>query len=138
RTERARRHCQNFQFHITPNSSYNITDMQRQLMYLQLWRDGRFPIDPQTVAEALNVPNFGKDLEGTVIERWKQWVVMMAKAQMAMQQQAMAAQAASALGGIIPGTAGPPEGRPPSGGQPPQIRQVNDAQGPRTVVSESG
>lgn len=143
RVERARRHAQNFFFHITPNSSYAITDMSRQLMYLQLWRDQRYPIDPQTVAEAINLPNFGKAFEGTVIERWQQWNQMMMETQMQMQAEAQQMQmqaqaAASPLAAMFGGGASGPVGRPPSGSEPPRIRQVMDANGPRTVVSESG
>lgn len=140
RSQRARKHAQNFYFHITPNSSYNITDSARQLMFIQLWRDQRFPMDPQTVAEALNIPNFGKMFEGTVMERWEQWQQLMQALMAQQQQQAQMQQLGMALqaGLANMGGGGGPEGRPPTGQEPPKIRQVNDANGPRTVVSESG
>lgn len=149
-------------FHITPNSLHQLQQMNRKLLYLQLWRDGRFPIDPETVAEALDIPNFGS-LPGDqtdVLSRWKAWNDMMlqtqiqaqAKAQMAQMQ--MQAEAAAMGLGMVGGQAaaeaqggdegGPPngkpngqarEGRPPSGKKPPHIAMKDG--GMRSTIEES-
>lgn len=103
-------------FHITPGSLHQITQMQEKLMYVQLWRDQRFPIDPQTIAERVGVDNFG-NLPGdpvTILERWQSWnkvqiqqqleaQVAMAQAQMAVQAQAMQMQAEAQASGIASG-----------------------------------
>src|SRR5262249_16416711 len=95
--QRAQNHANNFIFHITPQSSYNITDMQRQLLYLQLYRN-QFPIDPGTVAEVLGIPNWGDMGDGPIVEKWAKWQEFQLKMQTAMQQQAMMAQAQTQMG----------------------------------------
>jgi len=89
-----------FSFNVVPNSIFEFTDTQSMLMKFQLWRDGRFPIDPWTLAEALNLGNFGQPKGNTVYERWIEWMEMstqfqaatMAKAQVTGQQVLMEAQ----------------------------------------------
>lgn len=141
-------------FHITPGSLHQITQMSEKLMYVQLWRDGRFPIDPQTVAERVGVDNFGS-LPGdpvTILDRWQSWnklqtQTMIQQQAMAMQAQ-MAAQAAGIAQGAMAGPGGPPqaggapppgggghEGRPPSGEKPPHI-EMKDG-GTRSTIAES-
>jgi hypothetical protein len=154
---RAKAAMNNFIFHITPNSLHQIQQMTRKLLYLQLWRDGRFPIDPETVAEALDIPNFGS-LPGDstdVLERWDAWnqkqleSQMKAQAAVAQFQMQMQAEAQAAGLGQVAGQAvdqaGPPpngkpngqahEGRPPSGSKPPHIA-VKDG-GMRSSIEES-
>lgn len=158
---RAKRSMNSCIFHITPNSLHQIQQMTRKLLYLQLWRDGRFPIDPETVAEALDIPNFGS-LPGDstdVLTRWKEWNKLMLQTQIEAQMQAQAAQMqmqaeAAAMGlGAIAGEAvagaengnngdsgGKPnghaqEGRPPSGSKPPHITMKDGGQ--RSSIEES-
>lgn len=152
RAKRAKDSCI---FHITPNSLHQIQQMSRKLLYIQLWRDQRFPIDPETVAEACDLPSFGRLPQGgsTILERWLAWqelnVQVQLKAQAAVMQQQMAMQAqaglmqAAALGqaagaGVNPdGGNGeqPRQGRPPSGQKPPRIEQKDG--GTRSTISES-
>ncbi len=138
--ERARHYLHNFTFSIVPNSVYQVTDMQRQMLMLQLWRDGRFPMDPRTVAEALNIPNFGKDIDGTVIERWMQFQKLTMDLQQALQADAQQAQQQQVLGALMSQLMGGQEraGRPSSGQAPPRMEERSDGQGgTRTVISES-
>lgn len=151
RIERAKWHQANFVFHIVPNSLHQITQMTRKLLYLQLMRAG-VPIDPWTLAEVFDIPNFGRPPSGanTVIERWEAWQKIMAEIQMAiqmqMQQQAiMASPQGQALGalsqvGQAMGAGGHQEGRPPSGQKDPKLEQKSDGPGqpPRSTISESG
>lgn len=69
--ERARMYMDSFFFKITPNSLHNITQMTRKLLYVQLQKAG-LPIDPWTMAEVMDIPNFGHPPTGTttVFERW--------------------------------------------------------------------
>jgi hypothetical protein len=154
--ERARRARNGCIFHIMPGSLHQITQTQYKMFLLQFWRDGRFPIDPQTVAEGFNMTNFGTlpDNPMTMLERWKVWQEIMLKfqikqtAEMAlaqgMIQQQMAMQQLGSeidqLGGAIAGAAGQhqQEGRPPSGQTTPHQEVKKDESGaPRPVVSES-
>lgn len=149
--KRAQWHQNNFVFHVVPNSMHQITQMTRKLLYLQLMRAG-VPIDPWTLAEVFDIPNFGRPPSGanSVIERWEAWQKIVAEIQMAiqmqMQQQAVMAspegQAMAALGGIgqaMGGAGGDKTGRPPSGQQPPKLEEKSDGQGgTRSTISESG
>jgi hypothetical protein len=154
--ERARRARNGCIFHIMPGSLHQITQTQYKMFLLQFWRDGRFPIDPQTVAEGFNMTNFGllPNNPSTILERWKEWQEIMLKfqikqqaemglAQIAVQQQAAMAQfgqEVDQLGGAIANSAAQhqQEGRPPSGQTPPHQEVKKDETGaPRPVVSES-
>jgi len=129
--------------HVTPLSLHQLSQTSRKLLYLQLWR-GQFPIDPMTVAEALDLPGWGKIKGDTILERWISFQSLM----QALQQQAAQAAAAAQMGmggpvspsgGGAPAESRPPgspstEGRPPSGNQPPHIEQKS---GGRTTIAES-
>ena len=142
--QRARKHMDSFFFNITPNSLHNITQMSRKLLYIQIQKAG-VPIDPWTLAEVLDIPNFGRPPEGanTVFEKWVafekikgeltgeiQAKEIMANEQLMIQlkQAALQAQITGGLGGAAggapPGQGGPPGGGPPSspsGGGPPSV-----------------
>ncbi len=151
RHKRAQWHQNNFVFHVVPNSMHQITQMTRKLLYLQLMRAG-VPIDPWTLAEVFDIPNFGRPPSGanSVIERWEAWQKIMAEIQMAiqmqMQQQAiMASPEAQMMMGLgqmgqaAAGQGGGQVGRPPSGQQPPKLEEKSDGEGgSRSTISESG
>lgn len=150
KVERARRFAETLTFFITPNSLHAITQMSRQLLYLQLYR-AQFPIDSRTVAEALDIPNYGNKPDGnTVNERWK------SEQEEKLEFASRMAQLKNALPGLAPppqpggppggapspmgpgGAAGPThpqEGRPPSAQVPPQI--VSKDGGTRSTIIES-
>ena len=121
--ERARWHMNNIFLEITPNSLHQITQTARKLMLLQLQKTG-FPMDPWTLAEAFDVPNFGSPPVGarTVMERWLAWMRMQAEI-----KQALAPPQA-------PGQ-GKGGGRPNSNGKPGHI--VNKDGGTRSTISTS-
>lgn len=123
--KRARAHINTFAFSITPNSMNQLTSLTRKMLYLQLTKAG-FPIDPWTVAEVLEIPNFGsptslskildtpkEDIPDDVLGRWIMFKEVMAK--LAPQQ-------------------GQP-GRKGSGQTPP--KNVSKDGGNRTTTSES-
>jgi hypothetical protein len=138
KVERARRFADTLTFFITPNSLHSITQMTRQLLYLQLYR-AQFPIDSRTVAEALDIPNFGNRPDGnTVHDRW------MNEQEEKLEMASRLAQLKQSLPGLQPppGPGGPPgksnphqEGRPPSAGAAPQIKQKDG--GTRSTITES-
>jgi len=153
--ERARRVMGGSLFNVVPGSLHQITQTQRKLFLMQFWRDQRFPIDPQTVAEAFDFTNFG-ELPGsphTIFDRWQVWkkiendmniqlMLQQEKAKMElmaqMQPQADPNADPNAAGGEAggqPGKAAPGEGRKPSADKPPHIEQKDG--GTRQTVSES-
>ncbi len=117
--DRARWHQNNFIFHVTPHSLHQITQLSTKLMYMQLFAKG-FPIDPWTVAEAMDIPNFGSPPPEciTVMDKWGYWK----GTQAAMAQEGLAAQQKA-------------QGRPPSGQAAPQIKSKEG--GARQTVTES-
>ena len=120
RLERARFHQNSFYFHVTPNSLHQITQMSRKLLYLQLWK-AQYPIDPWTVGDAIDLPNFGPPPPGTknIIERWVAWKHMLNDL---------------AKEGVQPGGPGR-QGRPSSGHAPPRVQPKDGGQ--RTTMAES-
>lgn len=138
--ERARRYMNNFYFKIVPNSLHNITQMSRKLLYIQLQKAG-IPMDPWTLADVMDIPNFGRPPEGadTVFKRWIAFetikgeltaaiqaksqeilVTEQMKLQQAAQAQQMAAQQAAVAAmpnQPVPGSV-PPQSAP-QGGAPP-------------------
>lgn len=57
--DRARAHIDSFYAHVKPYSAHQMTQMTNRLLYMQLFMRG-FPIDPETIAEAFDIPNFGR------------------------------------------------------------------------------
>lgn len=69
--QRAQKYMNSFYFKITPNSLHQINQMARKLLYIQLQKTGQ-PIDPWTMAQINDIPNFGPPPAGatTVFEKW--------------------------------------------------------------------
>jgi hypothetical protein len=161
---RAKHYMNSFVFHVTPNSLVQITQMSRKLLMIQLSKAG-VPIDPWTMAEINDIPNYGPPPDGAknVFDRWvafqrlqgelqatvqaKAQEILMAnqiKMQMAQGAMAMLSQGvagplqAAAGGGEAPAPEiGPknPQGRPPSGDKPPHIEQKDG--GTRSTISQT-
>jgi len=69
REERARAMLRMFTYHVAPGSLLSASEITNKMLYFQLWRGGL--IDRVTLAEKLDIPNYGK-LPGdphTVIDR---------------------------------------------------------------------
>ncbi len=130
KTERARMHLDAFKFNVIPNSLTQITAITRKMLYMQIWRDKSFPMDPWTFAEEMELPNLGPPPPGAanMIDRWKAWMQTFMELQTKLAQQVQAAQGAQVPG--LPGMGGR-EGRPPSGGEPPHFEKGG------TTIAES-
>ena len=156
-----------FSFQVVPNSIFEFTDTQDKLFKFQLWRDGRFPIDPWTLAEAWNLGNFGNPTSTSIMDRWKEWqsievdrqATIAAQMQLKLQQMLMLGQAdmmqdprmlaMMQLSGALPAigggggesngsSGGGRTGRPPSGGKPPHLESKLSTTNPRNpTVAES-
>lgn len=138
--QRARYYMDKVYMQITPMTAHQVTQMSRKL-FLERLREQNFPIDPWTIAEAADLPNFGAMPDGTnnMIERWTFWQQFLAslEAQKAkLVQQGLNDAAAQA--GTEPGSAptGPsaPEGRPPVGLKSPKLSSKS---GGRTTIEQS-
>jgi hypothetical protein len=121
--ERARVHLNSFYFYITPSSLHQITQLTKKMLMMQLWKIG-FPIDPWSVAEAMDLDNYGnpaqlkkilgiEDIADDKFGRWLAWIEMKMK---------MAPQA-------------PQKGRPASGQTAPAVTSKDG--GARSTVRES-
>lgn len=77
-----------FAFAVTPNTIFEFADTQNRMLRLQLWRDGRFPMDPWTLAEDWNLGNFGDPPADSIFERWQIWSTASAKFMAAVQVEA--------------------------------------------------
>lgn len=142
--ERARHYMESFFFKITPNSLHQITQLSRKLLYIQLQKAG-IPIDPWTMAEICDIPNFGRPPKGvsTVMEKWvafekikgelgahvqAQTMAILGQEQLLQQLQAQGIQAALAqqqAQSALAGGGGPPVPGPQGPGAPgaPQLPQ---------------
>jgi hypothetical protein len=90
--QRARMHINSFTLHSTPNSMHQITQLTKKLLYMQMFKAG-FPIDPWSVAEAMEIDNYGSpsqlwkilghesaaDVPDDKFGRWLMWVELQKK-----------------------------------------------------------
>lgn len=138
RIERAKNFAQNFPTIIDPNSLHSVQQTAQKLLMMQLWRAG-FPIAPDTVAKALDVPNWGILDGNTEFEKWQNYK---------KKEIEFAAQVKELAGSLMPqgqppagpGAGGGPKGsggRPPSGKKPPAAKTKGSAEGPRATITES-
>ena len=126
--------AKNLRFFITPHSLHYIAQKEYKLNLLAAQGKG-VVIDPMTMAEAFDIPNWGNIEGSTVKERVFNW----AKEQ--LKEKADIAKLEKALG-LGP----PPEesnqgaggGRPPTHKKPPKAKQKGAKDGGRVVVSQSG
>ena len=137
--ERAKTFARNLRLQVAPGSIHGITQTQQKLLMLQLWRGG-FPINPERVAKALGIENWGTLDGNTDLEKWQSFKRIELEFAAALKKEA---------GALMPqtqppagtGPSGGPKGaggRPPSGTRPPAARTKGSAEGPRAVISQSG
>jgi hypothetical protein len=145
--DKAKRHMNSFVYQIVPGSLHRITQMDQKLMYVQLAAKG-VPIDPWTMAEVFNIPNYGPPPAGTntVMERWVAWQNMQGEITAKVQAKVQEILAAEQMKmGMLGGGGGPqevppqapkqPEGRPNSNTKPPHIESKEG--GARSTISTS-
>jgi hypothetical protein len=150
-----------FMFLVVPNSIFEFTDTQDKLFKFQLWRDGRFPMDPWTLAEAWGLGNMGQAPGKNQMERYQAWqemfsqtqAVILAKASVLADQIRMEGQLqmmqdprmqllammSQGQGQGMPGGGAPApqgggggkEGRPPSGNEMPRLENKGSLANPR-------
>lgn len=114
---RAATHLKNFTFQIVPNSLLAISQLTRKMMYIQLQRMGL--MDPWTLAEVMEVPNFGQPPPGadTVMARLQAFAMM------------------QGMGAVPGGQLDDQQGRKPTAQKSPHMEQKDGGQ--RQTMSES-
>lgn len=142
--QRARHYMNLMYMQITPNTAHQVTQMSRRL-YLERLREQNFPLDPWTLAEASDIPNFGPVPTGTnnVIERWVYWQKLLASLEAVKAKlvqigvnDAGAPPEAAASGGDTGDQH--PQGRPPEGLSGMRLEQKSDGQGgTRSSITQS-
>ena len=98
-----------------------------------------FPINPERVAKALGIENWGTLDGNTDLEKWQSFKRIELEFAAALKKEAGALMPGQAPSG--PGAGGGPQGkggRPSSGHKPPAAKTKGSGEGPRTVISESG
>jgi hypothetical protein len=134
---RAKTFAKNLKYFITPHSLHYIAQNKFKLNLLAAQGKGVI-IDPETMAHAFEIPNWGSIDGSTVKEKVFEW----AKEQ--LREKADIAKLEKALGLAPPPEEGKPGPAPGSGGRPasnkkePKAKQKGVQSGGRVVVSTSG
>jgi hypothetical protein len=144
-----------FYYDLSESGLNEIHRMSTKLLYLQLYK-ANFPLSPWTLADIMQIPNFGPPPESTKneMERWVAWMHMQAELQgEAAAEGQIAAAGAMAQAGVPmpqPGGEGQPgaegsdntgktgqsgAGRPSSFGAPPRM-ETKDG-GTRSTIATS-
>jgi hypothetical protein len=133
--ERIKNFFANIQATIPPGSLHVIPQTQQKLLLMQLQRSG-FPIDPETLSKAVDIPDWGVIPGNTIWEKWQYWQKMQLEFAERMKELATAL---APPGGAAPtpGSPHPQGGRPPSGHKPPNLRTKGSAEGPRATIVQS-
>lgn len=136
-SSRAKTFAKNIKYFITPHSLHYIAQNKFKLNLLAAQGRG-VVVDPETMANAFEIPNWGSIEGSTVKEKVFNW----AKEQ--LTERADIAKLEKALGLAPPpddGKPGPDKGHgghPPSNKEAPKAKQKGLASGGRVVVSTSG
>lgn len=149
---------ENLKFMVTPHSLHEIAQAKNRLNLLALLgRSNQVPIDPETVATAFNIPNYGTLDGSTVLEKMISFLklqveqkVDLAKLQQGLMMPTPLDDGGGDEGGGAPanpdeslqgveGLSGGPNdvGRPPTAKKMPKVSQKGTKSGGRVVVKES-
>ena len=139
RMELVKTFCNNIHTQVTPGTLHGEVQTKQKMTLLQYQRSGGI-ISSETVAKALDIPNWGT-LEGnTEIEKWESEQKMKLEFAEKMKQLATALQPQGAGGPPHPAGGaggGAKPGRPPTGNKPPHMKTKGSAEGPRSTITTS-
>lgn len=133
--ERAKRFARELEVISVPSFLLNITQMQEQLKWLNLFQQ-KAPVSFHTVAKKLGIENYGEAQGATEWDKWKweQREIAIAKVETMKTVQADIPEGGSE-GGKGQGKGG---GRTPTAQKAPHLEQRGQKSGkPRTVISQS-
>ena len=131
--------CNNIHAQVTPGTLHGEVQTKQKLTLLQYQRSGGI-ISSETVAKALDIPNWGTLDGNTEVEKWQSEQKMKVEFAEKMKELATALQPQGASGPPQPqGGAGSKAkpGRPPTGNKPPHMQTKGSAEGPRSTISTS-
>jgi len=142
--QRARFYMDKMYMQIKPMTAHQVTQISHRL-FLERLREQGFPIDPETLADASDIPNFGKIKGATVLEKYINWKQLEAAIQakaIKLAQEGLAQgnatdpNAEGGGGAAAAAASGPakPEGRPPTGTDAPRLETKD---GGRTSITQS-
>lgn len=144
RMDRVKTFLDNFQYVIVPGSLHGIVQTSQKLLMMQLQRSG-FMIDSETVAKAMDLPNWGSLDGNTIIAKWQseqkmklEFAEKLKELQASIALQPMGPSGPPPVTPLANGGSRPQPGRPPTGQKAPELKTKASAAGPRSVVSESG
>ena len=139
RMERVKIFLNNIHAQIAPGSLHGEVQTKMKLTLLQYQRSGGM-VSSETVAKALDIPNWGT-LEGnTELEKWQSEQKMKLEFAEKLKELATSLQPQGPAGPPQPGgTAGgkPKPGRPPTGNKSSHMQTKGSAEGPRTTIATS-
>jgi hypothetical protein len=134
--DRAKTCAKNLKFFITPHSIHYIAQAKQRLDLLALLGKG-VPVDPETIANQFDLPNWGSIDGATIQEKVFNW------AKMQVEERAKIAKLEKSLGlappeepekpGPKPGQAG--SGAPPKKPGQGKVKQKGPSGGGRAVVA---
>ena len=138
RMDRTKMFLANIHAQVAPGSLHGEVQTKMKLTLLQYQRSGGI-ISSETVAKALDIPNWGTLQGNTEIEKWQSEQKMKLEFAEKMKELATALQPQGASCHPQPqgGAGGPKPGRPPKGNKPPHMRSKGSSEGPRSTITTS-
>lgn len=160
RLQRAKIHINNFRTSIERTSAYEVTNVQRKLLYMQATKINPLMVSPETLAKVLGIENWGKLDGDTEIEKIKSAMKIQEQfglktkfdeflLELLMQKIAQSQSPEGQLGGALNNLAqavtssngengqknimSAPVGRPPTFSGPPKLEEKGD----RTTITNT-
>ena len=131
---RAKNFVKNLHTYITPHSMHYIAQAKQKLDLLALLGKG-VPVDPETLANYFDLPNWGAIEGSTIMEKVFNWAHMQLeeKAKLAQEEKALGLSQPEDGGKPGPHPGAPGAGRPQTNAKPGKLRQKGAASGGRVV-----
>jgi hypothetical protein len=134
RMERAKTFAANLRSQFYPGSVHGLPEMSRKLLLLQAARAGNLPISPKRVLrEVYGIENFEQELK-----EWQDFRMLSIELAAKLKEEGASVMPPSQDGGTPAGSQHGTGGRPPSGTKNPTAKTKGSAEGPRSIVSQSG
>jgi hypothetical protein len=142
---RARQFADNLEYIVVPHSLHEIAQNRERLTLLALMNQGKLQIDPETLSQKFDVPNWGSLDGSTIMDKVLSWAKkqLEMKAELAKTAQGLGLTTGDEGGGEGGGEShkgtGGPKGRPASNKKQPQLKQkgLANATPGRAVVTTS-
>jgi len=136
--ERAKTFAKNLKMFITPHSMHYIAQAKQRLDLLALLGKG-VPVDPETIANQFDLPNWGTIAGATIQEKVFNWAKMqlLEKSKLAILEKALGLAPPEPEGKPGPKPGQPGAGAPPTNKKPAKLAQKGPSGGGRVVRKTS-